>query len=371
MITIIGAGMGGLTLARVLCAHGIDAQIYEADASPTARHQGGMLDIHGDTSQAALRAAGLFEGFQAITLEEGDATRVLDKTGTVRMADDGNGTRPEVERGALRDLILSSLPDGMVRWGARVSKVARVGGGYELTFADGATVTTDVLIGADGAWSKVRDLLSDAKPVYSGLSFVEVRFFDADKRHPAAATVVGKGLMFALSDEKGIIAHREPNSELCIYVALKVPAEWSKTNITREALAAHFADWSADLRALITDGEGDLAPRPIYALPVGHRWDRTPGATLVGDAAHLMSPFAGKGVNLAMIDGAELALAIAGHPGDIEAALSAYETAMFPRGAAAAAASAANLELSFERDAPRALLDLFAGYFAQGEASGN
>jgi 2-polyprenyl-6-methoxyphenol hydroxylase-like FAD-dependent oxidoreductase len=99
MITIIGAGMGGLTLARVLHAHGIDAQIYEGDASATARHQGGMLDIHEDTGQAALQAAGLLEAFHAITLPDGDALRVLDKTGTVRMSDDGNGTRPEVERG--------------------------------------------------------------------------------------------------------------------------------------------------------------------------------------------------------------------------------------------------------------------------------
>jgi 2-polyprenyl-6-methoxyphenol hydroxylase-like FAD-dependent oxidoreductase len=323
MITIVGAGMGGLTLARVLHVHGIDVQIYEGDVSATARHQGGMLDIHVDTGRAALRAAGLFDGFQALTLEEGDAMRILDKTGTVRMSNDGDGTRPEVERGALRHLILSSLPDGMVRWGARVTKVAQIGSGYQLTFADGSTVTTDVLIGADGASSKIRELLSDAKPVYSGLSFVELRFYDADKNHPVAAALVGKGLMFALSDGKGLIAHREPNSELCIDVALKVPAEWSKTKVTRESLAAYFADWNKDLQALITDSEGDLAPRPIYALPAGHRWNRGPGVTLVGDAAHLMSPFAGEGVNLAMIDGAELALAIIKHPNDIEAALAA------------------------------------------------
>jgi 2-polyprenyl-6-methoxyphenol hydroxylase-like FAD-dependent oxidoreductase len=260
---------------------------------------------------------------------------------------------------------LAALPDGMVRWGARLTNVVRAGRGYELTFADGSTVITDVLIGADGARSKVRHLLSNAEPIYSGVSFVEARFFDADKNHPKAAALVGKGIMFALSDEKGLIAHREPDSELCIYVALKVPAEWSRTEVTREDLAAHFTDWTDDLRTLITGGEGDLAPRPIYALPTGHRWARLPGVTLVGDAAHLMSPFAGEGVNLAMIDGADLALAIVERPGDIEAAFASYEATMFPRGEAAAAASAANLDLAFQPNAPQGLVDLFAGYLAE------
>ncbi len=105
MITIIGAGMGGLTLASVLHKNGIASIIYDADVSATSRHQGGMLDMHQETGQAALRAAGLFEAFGKLILENGDAMRILDKTGTVRLTDDGNGLRPEVERGALRDLL--------------------------------------------------------------------------------------------------------------------------------------------------------------------------------------------------------------------------------------------------------------------------
>jgi len=363
MITVIGAGLGGLTLAAVLHAHDVEVAVYDADASPTARHQGGMLDLHEDSGQAALREAGVFERFEQLILEGGDAMRILDKHATVRMADDGNGERPEIDRGALRDLLLSALPEGTVRWGARVTDVQPAAGGHQVSFADGSSITADLLIGADGAWSKVRPLLTGATPVYSGISFVEIRVPDADNRHPELAAVVGPGMMFALGDEKGFLAHRESEGELCVYVALKVPADWSTTTeITRDTLVASFADWDKQLRALITDSEGDLIARPLYALPVGIGWDGVPGVTVLGDAAHLMSPFAGEGANLAMQDGAELARALINHPGDAEAALSEYESAMFARAEWAARESALNLVESFKPGGPQGLLDQFARY---------
>lgn len=364
MITIVGAGLGGLTLASVLHRHGIEVEVYDADASPTSRHQGGMLDIHEDTGQLALKAAGLFEEFRAIVFEGGDAMRILDKTAAVRMFDDGNGQRPEVERGDLRNLLLSSLPDGIVRWGARVTGVQPADAGRHLvTFENGAIVATGTLIGADGAWSKIRPLLSAATPTYSGLSFIEARVPDVDERHPALAALVGKGLLFALSDEKGLIVHREGNGELCVYAALKIPADHLlATAIDIPSLLEHYADWHPDLKGLISRSEGDLVPRQIYALPVGHRWSRVPGVTLIGDAAHLMSPFAGEGANLAMFDGAELALAIVRHPADIEAAMARYEAAMFPRSERSAAESAGNLVECFRPGAPQGLIDQMLRY---------
>jgi 2-polyprenyl-6-methoxyphenol hydroxylase-like FAD-dependent oxidoreductase len=370
MITIVGAGLGGLTLARVLHVHGIASVVYDLDASPAARHQGGMLDMHDESGQLALRAAGLHARFEGLVLPEGDATRVLDKHATVLMDSAGDGERPEIDRGALRDLLLGSLPADTVRWGSRVVAVRPVDGGHELTFADGRTAVTELLVGADGAWSRVRPLVSADQPAYCGLSFVEIRVPDAERDHPRLAAVVGKGMLFALDDEKGFLAHREANGELCVYVALKQPAEWATgAELSRESLLEFFPDWHPDLRALITRSEGPLVPRPIYALPVGHRWARVPGVTLVGDAAHLMSPFAGEGANLAMQDGAELAGAIVAHPGDVEAALGTFEAAMFPRAQAAAEASTANLVTLFGPHGAQRLTDMFAG-FALERAAG-
>ncbi|MFF4836699.1 FAD-dependent oxidoreductase [Streptomyces sp. NPDC001315] len=340
-VTIIGAGLGGLTLARVLHVNGIPATVYEADPSPSARTQGGMLDIHDYNGQLALEAAGLMDEFHAIVLEGRQAMRVLDLDGTVMFeeADDGTGGRPEALRGDLRRILLDSLPAGTVRWGHKVSSTRALGEGrYEVTFDDGGTVVADLLVGADGAWSRVRPLLSTAIPEYAGTSFVETYLFDADTRHPAAAKAVGGGSMMAPSPGKEIFAHRESGDTLHTYVALTKPLDWfAAIDFTDAAaatarIAAEFDGWAPELTSLITDGDTAPVLRTHYALPTGHRWDRVPGVTLLGDAAHLAAPN-GEGANLAMLDGAELGKALAAHPDDIEAALTEYEQAMFPRSA--------------------------------------
>lgn len=377
-IAIIGAGLGGLTLARVLHASGIEVAVFDQDASRDARTQGGMLDIHEDSGLLALRAAGLHAAFRELVHVGGEAMRVVDPAGVVRLAqeDNGDGDRPEIDRGLLRDLLLDSLPVGTVRWGAKVTSAQPLGDGrHEVTFTDGLSITTDLLVGADGAWSRIRPLLSTAVPAYTGISFIETDLWDAVVRHPDSAALVGSGFFMCLGDARGFLAHREPDGSLHVYTAVRAAEDWldgidfADPAAAKTAVVQEFAGWHPDLRALVTDSDGPLVPRKIYALPIGHSWDRVPGVTLLGDAAHLMSPFAGEGANLAMLDGADLGQALAAHPEDVETAVTAYETALFPRSAASAAESAENLQMMFDEDGLSRVLDQFASYAEQPGAS--
>ncbi|MGY3453203.1 2-polyprenyl-6-methoxyphenol hydroxylase-like FAD-dependent oxidoreductase [Bradyrhizobium sp. USDA 4353] len=368
-VTIVGAGLGGLTLARVLHVHGIAATVYEAELAAGARDQGGLLDIHAEDGQLALKAAGLFDAFVDLICHGKAATRVVDRDGRLlfEQPDDGLKGRPEVLRGELRRILLESLPEQAVQWGRKVTDARSLGDGrHQLTFSDGATVDTDLLVGADGAWSKVRSRLSGVQPGYVGTSFVETRLHDVDRRHADAAAAVGEGALFALAPGQGIMAHREPGDVLHAYVALTRPADWfadidfDDTSAAIAGVAAEFDGWSPALTALIAGSETKPVLRMLHALPIGYRWAHAPGVTLIGDAAHLMPP-AGDGANLAMLDGAELAQAIAANPDDIEAALIAYETAMFSRSESTAAGAHAMLRLCLDDNAPFGLVEFFDG----------
>jgi 2-polyprenyl-6-methoxyphenol hydroxylase-like FAD-dependent oxidoreductase len=366
-LVIVGAGLGGLALARVLHINGIASTIFETEASPNARSQGGMLDIHDDTGQLALKDAKLFKEFEDIIYAGAEASRVLSKDGKVLYEDKDNGRRkrPEVKRGELRRILLESIPADSIKWNHKLKSVRALGNGrHELTFTNEVTITTDLLIGADGAWSKVRALLTDTKPVYTGTTFVESYLYDADNKYPETAKAVGDGSLFAIAPDKGIQAHREPNGVLHAYVSLKKPESWlAEIDFSDKKSAAaivmkEFEDWAPELTALITEPENGLIPRPLHCLEKFNGWNRQAGVTLVGDAAHLMLP-AGDGANLAMYDGAELAKLIIANRNNIEAALTTYEKELFIRSAEAAKGSDEIHEKLFGENSPHSLVEFF------------
>jgi 2-polyprenyl-6-methoxyphenol hydroxylase-like FAD-dependent oxidoreductase len=342
-IAVVGAGPGGLTCARILQRHGIAVTVYDRDAGPGARDQGGSLDLRVEDGQRALDEAGLLDGFHALSRPEGQEMRLFDTGGALLRRDVPGADdryKPEIDRGQLRTLLLDSLVPGTVQWGRQLTEVTpdRV-----LRFADGTSAACDLVIGADGAFSRVRPAVSTAVPAYSGVTFLEARFDDVDTRHPGIAELVGPGAALAADGDRAVFGQRNSGGHLRVYIIQRLPADWiaaagldiADTTALRRRLAEAFAGWAPPMRQLVLDNDGPYADRPLFVLPAGHAWPHDPTLTLLGDAAHLMPPL-GVGVNLAMLDACELALALAGSA-TIADAVAAYEATMRPRAAEMAA----------------------------------
>jgi 2-polyprenyl-6-methoxyphenol hydroxylase-like FAD-dependent oxidoreductase len=339
-IAIAGGGLGGLTLARILHRHGIDAVVYEREAGRSARSQGGMLDLHPESGQRALVEAGLDGRFRSQARPEGEEHRILDPTGRTlvhhKPQPGSFSGRPEIDRSALRDLLLDSLPADAVVWRRRLlGATPRPDGGWGLTFDGGHVAECDILIGADGAHSVVRPLLTDARLSYV-TTLVELTISAVDRRHPDLAELVGPGNLWCVGVNQILAAQRIGDGSLRVGISLRAQDCGTDAYRSKRALLELFAGWDPHLTALIEAGDSEPTPRTIEAMPIGTRWAGRPGITLIGDAAHLMPPV-GEGANQAMLDAVELAGRLAANP---DTAIRTYEEAMFTRTQAIAEMSA-------------------------------
>ncbi|KAI0801477.1 monooxygenase FAD-binding protein [Fomes fomentarius] len=379
-IAIIGGGPAGLVLLLTLHRHGVPATLYEREAGFNSRaHLGGILDLGHDSGQRALRENGLEDAFKRHSRADADEFKICDKSGKVLLykpaepEDQRNplDARPEIDRSVLRKILLDAAPPGAVKWGHALSSVRPLGNGqHELTFANGFTVVSDVLIGADGAFSRVRPLVSPATPTYHGLCGTEISLSPEVAARPEMQDVreaVGEGTVYAPQELKAFGAQKNGDGRIRAYAWHSSPIEWTtpgEPNEARKAILEIFKDWAPWMRKLIENCDDNaIYHRSLFYLPVGHRWDHVPGVTIVGDAAHLMGPFAGAGANLAMLDGLELGLVLAEaiaegkHDEEREKAVAVWEEKMFARAGKVAAITMENFKGFINPNAPESFLE--------------
>ncbi|GHE12826.1 monooxygenase [Streptomyces alanosinicus] len=284
---------------------------------------------------------------------EGQEWRVLDPVTATPLPFPGPGhgdDSPEIDRGQLRGLLLEALAPGTIRWGCSVTGVTSLGDGtWRLHLDDGTAEDADLVVGADGAWSRIRPALSDSEPGYTGVTFIETGFDDCDTRHPDFARMVGNGTLLAKAGSKILFAQRNSKGHIRVYFAFRAPQNWQgpadveigDTEAVRAHLLELFDGWHESLLYAVRHHDGGFINRPLFVLPAPHTWEHLPGITLLGDAAHLMPPV-GLGANLAMLDGTDLAHALITES-SIDDAVRAYESLMLPRSAKAAQGSAETL----------------------------
>lgn len=338
-IAIIGGGPAGLTVGVLLHKHGIPFTIFDLRAQPTREElaqPSGMLDLHEESGLAALRECGLYDQFLQFTGECAEAQIVADKDGNILHTDEGElSERPEISRHALTKLLSSHLPPEAIKLGHKLFSATEItapsGTQTELDFGPHGKQTFDLVIGADGAWSQVRGLLTDVKPYYAGTQNITVTARHITAKHPHLSKLIGNGSFCALGLRHGIMSHRGTQDSSRIYIILTTANEQfpiTSGMVDRTAVSAKdlilnddalLGRWGDTLKELVTvaceeeskdhpDATVDI--KPLYMLPIGASWDHKSNATLIGDAAHLMCPWAGEGVNLAMWDSLSLAHAI-------------------------------------------------------------
>jgi len=378
-IAIVGGGPGGLTLARLLQQNGAAVTVYERDLNRHERVQGGTLDLHDESGLAALRAAGLLEEFKARYRPGADKMRLTDKHATVAYdehADEQTSTfgdawfRPEIDRGPLRDILLDSLQPNTVVWDSQLASMQPLGAGWQLAFQSGATATADIVIGADGANSKIRPLLTPIRPFYSGVTVVEGTVYDSAQIAPCIHELVQGGKIFALDDAKTLVLSAKGDGSLSFYTGCKTSETWARDSGIDFSDAAQvlawfkqeFAGWDDIWQELFAHETTRCVPRPQYCMPLDQTWAARPNLTLLGDAAHLMPPYAGEGVNMAMLDALELSncLTSAQFP-NVQAAIAHYETQMRQRASAVAGETMDQTEALHSPGALEYLVGLFSG----------
>jgi 2-polyprenyl-6-methoxyphenol hydroxylase-like FAD-dependent oxidoreductase len=317
-IAIIGAGPGGLTLARLLQQKGIHVKVYERDADQYFRQQGATLDLHYDSGLKALREAGLIEEFKKHYRPGAERVTIVDNHAVIhyteqdkKFLEDISSTyaRPEIDRGPLRDLLVSSLNENTIIWNSNFKELKKDGTGWNLIFENGTKHDADLVIAADGANTKVRKYLTDIARIYSGVTIVEGNIYNAERNAPDLWKLTNGGKIFAHWKGKTIVLSAKGEGSLSFYTITKEQESWVKSpgidfNSKEEVFTwfrQRFSDWGPEWHEIFSSEQSYFVHRPQYYFPIDQYWQSQANLTMLGDAAH-QTPPSGDGVNQAMLD---------------------------------------------------------------------
>jgi 2-polyprenyl-6-methoxyphenol hydroxylase-like FAD-dependent oxidoreductase len=379
-VAIVGGGPGGLTLARLLQMKGVDVKVYERDFNKDARVQGSPLDLHDESGLAALRKADLLEEFKKHFRPGADRMIITNEHAEIIFSDheekmettEDFGSphfRPEIDRGPLRSMLLESLQPETVVWDSYFVSMEKQNEGWVLFFKNGLSAYADVVIAADGANSKIRPYITAIKPFYSGVVMLEGSIYDAPTHAPHIYSLLKGGKIMAFGNTKNILLGQKANGEIGFYLSFKADENWiansgldysDKTQL-QEWFKLKYSEWNSVWYELFENAATPFIPRPIYCMPLDQAWESLPNLTLLGDAAHVMPPFAGEGVNVAMLDALELSECLTGDQySTLRESISGYEIKMCKRASAAAHDSLENGERMHSENALQTMLDFFS-----------
>jgi 2-polyprenyl-6-methoxyphenol hydroxylase-like FAD-dependent oxidoreductase len=377
-IAIIGGGPGGLTLARLLQKKGADVKVYERDFNKNVRTQGATLDLHYESALKALEEADLMDAFKANYRPDADRLRIVDESAKIHFDEHNEEAkgdfgdewfRPEIDRGPLRNLLLDSLEADTVVWDSHILSLEQIDNQWEIIFQNGNTATADIVVGADGANSKIRPFVTPIKPFYSGVTVLMGNINDSEKNTPKIHTLLQGGKIMSFGDSKTLSVSAKGDGSLDFYAGWNVDADWIKNcgidfknnEQILEWFKKEYSKWDSIWLELFEAEKNYLIPNPLYCMPLDQSWEAQSNITLIGDAAHLMPPYAGEGVNMAMLDALQLSESLTSENfSDLKSAIAHYEKQMFKRFAGVGKETMDNTDWMHSPDGLKTIIEMFS-----------